>query len=256
MSIYQAIISGIVQGVTEFFPISSSGHLAVLHHLFGFKEPQIAFDIFLHLGTIAAVVIYFWKDIVRVCTKDRRTLALIVLASIPTVIIALILEDVVERSFSSVAAVGWFWVITGLWIAGASLAAHIYRLHQSRKPLGALNSLMIGIAQGIAVLPGISRSGATIATGLMAGLAEEEAFKFSFLLSVPIILAASLKKYLAIRAGIFGSGSLYFILGGIAALAAGLATMHVLSRLIKSRKFFVFSIYCIVAGVLAIFFIR
>ena len=191
MGIFQAIIFGIVQGITEFFPISSSGHLVILQALMGLKEPQLAFDIFLHLGTLLSILIFFRKDILRLFGEDKRLFLLLVIASIPTFIIGFLFKDTVERFFAMPKVVGSMLGLTGAWLVLASL----YTKRQPvKKGPGILNSILIGIAQGVAIMPGISRSGATIATGILTGLDRELSFKFSFLLAIPAILGASILK--------------------------------------------------------------
>jgi undecaprenyl-diphosphatase len=178
MTITQAVIAGFVQGITEFFPISSSGHLVILHHLFGLKEAQLAFDVFLHLGTVAAVVVFFWKDIVALFDNDKQLLWFLALGSVPTFVIGFLFKDVIEQLFVSPRIVGWMLLVTGGWIAVASLVSSILRKANAQAPVGIVNSLIIGVAQGIAIMPGISRSGATISTGLLLGLNERSAVRF------------------------------------------------------------------------------
>jgi len=252
MSILQAIILGIVQGITEFFPISSSGHLAILQSLFGLKEPQIAFDIFLHLGTLASVLIFFRKEISRLFTTDRKWLFFIIVASIPTFIIGFTFKDVVERSFNSPKLVAAMLGITGAWLILASVGA---KKAEPGKGLSILNSILIGIAQGIAVMPGISRSGATIATGILRGLDKELAVRFSFLLAIPAILGASAIKLHKITQGITGSEAGYFLAGGITAMLAGIAAIKILLKLVKDNKLYAFGLYCICMALLGIIFL-
>jgi len=253
MTIYQAVILGIVQGVTEFFPISSSGHLVIAQGLFGFKGPQLAFDILLHLGTLVAIVIFFWKDILGLFGKDRRLLYLLVLSSIPTFIIGLCFKDVVENFFGMPRIAGYMLVVTGLWLGSAAVYS---AKKKAPRGLGAANSIMIGIAQGIAVMPGISRSGATIATGILAGLDRELSFKFSFLLAIPAILGASAVKAHKIGAGLAAKDAVLFLAGAAAAMAAGLFTLKVLENLIKGNRLYLFSIYCVLAGLAVVIFYR
>jgi undecaprenyl-diphosphatase len=250
MNISEALLSGLVQGVTEFFPISSSGHLVLLHSLFGIREPQLAFDIFLHISTLAAILIYFRASVIGIFTKGGPILTAILTASVPTLIIALFLKGAAEKAFSDPKTVGYMLMITGLWLGLCSL---FHRVISSaglarRETPGIFGALMIGVAQGISVMPGISRSGATISTAFLAGLDGEAAFKLSFLMSVPAILGAGALKAAEVVSAVNGHSAACFLVGGAAALLSGLATIWVLDRMIRKRLFFVFGIYCVVAG--------
>ncbi len=248
MTIVQAVISGIVQGVTEFFPISSSGHLVLLHNIFGFKQEMLAFDVFLHFGTILSVVIFFRKEISRIFRKDMRLLKFIVIASLPTFIIGVMLKDVAENLFSMPMVVGYSLVVTGLFLLFASIRAMHWKIIRRRRPLGVKNSLAIGIAQGLSVLPGISRSGATIGTALIAGLDETEALTFSFLLSIPAVLGANLLKVRHIYGNLISGDTAAFLAGALAAAVTGFLVIKALFGILRKNLFFLFGIYCILIG--------
>lgn len=254
MTILQAVVLGIVQGVTEFFPISSSGHLVIMQSLFGIEEPQLAFDIFLHLGTVGAVVAYFRKDIVSFFKGDLRTLGLIVIGSVPTFIMGVLFKDIVEKAFCMPCVVGYMLILTGMWIS----LAHAKSMRPDYKtgPVDAARSVMIGIAQGIAILPGISRSGATISTAMLSGVERSEACRFSFLLSVPAVLGASLFKARDISSGITGSAAMAYLAGGLAAFIAGYLAIRTLLKIVAGKRIYLFGIYCIIAGSLVILFTR
>ena len=248
MTIAQAVISGIVQGVTEFFPISSSGHLVLLHNVFGFKQEMLSFDVFLHFGTILSVVIFFRRDISRMFQKDMRLLKFIVIASIPTFIIGVIFKDAAESFFSMPLVVGSSLIITGLFLLFASIWAIYWKIVKRPRPLGIKNSIAIGIAQGISVLPGISRSGATIGAALIAGLDEAEALKFSFLLSIPAVLGANILKVRQIYGNLISGDTAAFLAGAIAAAVAGFLVIKVLFGIVRRNLFFLFGIYCMLIG--------
>lgn len=252
MNITQAIISGVVQGITEFFPVSSSGHLVILHNLFGLKEPLVAFDIFLHLGTVVAILIFFFKDILGLFTKDRKVLVLLILGSIPAFIIGFLFKDIFESLFGMPKVVGYMLGLTGGWLILGSIGNDYLTKAGARKDLGILNSIIIGIAQAIAIVPGISRSGATIATGMLLGLDKELAFRFSFLLAVPAILGASVFKAGKIGSSLLGSDMLYFAIGGITAMLVGLGAIKLLLRLVKNNQLYLFGIYCILLSAILI----
>ncbi|MDP2928776.1 MAG: undecaprenyl-diphosphate phosphatase [Candidatus Omnitrophota bacterium] len=248
MTMIQAIISGIVQGVTEFFPMSSSGHLVLLHSVFGFRQSMLTFDVFLHFGTILSVLIFFRKEIVNMLRKDKALLKFIIVGSIPTFIIGLLFKDVVENYFSMPRTVGLFLVITGIFLLLASLSAIYRKIIRRNRPLGYLNSIIIGFAQGISILPGISRSGSTIGAALMAGLGESDAVKFSFLLSVPAVLGANILKARQICGNLVSTDTVAFIAGGIAAMVTGFFAIKVLLVILNKNLFFLFGIYCMLMG--------
>lgn len=250
MTIWQAVILGAVQGITEFFPISSSGHLVVLQSLFGLKE-EFVFDVFLHLGTTAAILIYFRKDIIALL-RNIKLVLLIITASIPTAIIGFFFKDAVEKFFGMPNVVGYMLILTGILL----LAANFYQKFMlPGRELGFINSIIVGIAQGIAVMPGISRSGATIGTGILCGLEKEKAFKFSFLLAIPAVLGASMLKLHKITQGIAGKDAICFIVGGLVAMVVGLATIRILLNALIRNKLYIFGLYCILVGSLIIIFI-
>ncbi len=251
MTLLQAVVLGIVQGITEFFPISSSGHLVIFQSLFGLKEPQLAFDVFLHFGTLISIIVFFRKDIISLFGENRKTLLFIIIASVPTFIIGFFAKDAVEKFFGMPRIVGFMLCLTGVWL----FAAYIYCKYSRKKErgLGVVNSIIVGIAQGIAVMPGISRSGATIATGMLSGLSKEEAFRFSFLLALPAVFGASVLKAHKITEGVMGEDAVLFLAGGMIAAITGFIAIKVLLRLIKADKFQLFGIYCVLAGILIIF---
>lgn len=251
MNLLQAIILGVVQGITEFFPISSSGHLVIIQHLFGMKEPMLAFDIFLHLGTTAAILIYFRKEIINILTRERHIAFYIVVASIPTFIIGFMFKDAVEVLFDRPHIVGYMLLATGVLLIASSIYTRSKR-DQAPKKIGVINSLIVGTAQGIAVMPGISRSGATITSGILSGIEKEQAFKFSFLLAIPAVLGASVLKAHKIGAGLISKDLVPFLAGAITAMIVGLFSMSVLLKVVKSNKLYLFGIYCILAASLII----
>ncbi len=247
MNLPQSIILGIVQGITEFFPISSSGHLVIIQGLFGMKEPQLAFDIFLHIGTLISVLIYFRKDIIKIVTKDRFTAVYLIAASIPTFIIGLMFKDIVEELFARPRIVGYALLATGVLLLSAAFYLRFNRTKEHKK-IGIINSILIGAAQGVAIIPGISRSGATIVAGILSGIDKEEAVKFSFLLSIPAILGATIFKCQDIGSSLTSAALPYFISGGLAAAITGIFSISVLLKAVKGDKLYIFGIYCILAA--------
>ena len=239
MTFLDAIISGIVQGVTEFLPVSSSGHLVILHRLIGLKEPQLVFDIFLHVGTLVAVFIVFWQDIVDIFVTKRRTGLYIALGTIVTGIYVLIFGKSIEAGFANPGLVGMMLVITGIWL----ILGRFIRF--STGPITGLKAMIIGVAQAIATLPGISRSGVTISTGLFLGMSPEAAARFSFLLSIPAIIGAFLLKVRG--ADMTGVGVNYFI-GFVISCIVGVLSLKLLLKALHRDRLHFFGVYCIVAG--------
>ncbi|MFH1996420.1 MAG: undecaprenyl-diphosphate phosphatase [Candidatus Omnitrophota bacterium] len=246
-----AVIAGIIQGITEFFPISSSGHLVVLHRLFGVREPLVAFDIVLHGGTLMSVLIFFRGDLLQILTAERKKGIFVILGSIPVAVVGYFFKDAIEGLFAASKAVGAMLIVTGAWLAAAELSVRS-RCRGDKgsrgEPLTWWRALCVGAAQCVAVIPGISRSGSTIGAGLIAGLKKREAFSFSFLLSVPAIFGAIVLKMRGIESRFSGGESAVYALGGFAAMIVGLVSLKILSGVIEKNKLYLFAIYCVLAG--------
>jgi undecaprenyl-diphosphatase len=245
MSYSESIISGIIQGITEFLPVSSSGHLVILHHYFGYQEPQILFDVLLHLGTLFAVFVYFWRDIINMISKDRRLLLLIIVGSVPTAVIGFIFKDIFESLFSNIRAVGLMLFVTAGFLFLGEWAAN-RKKEVSGESLGWIKALLIGIIQGIAIIPGISRSGSTVSGGLLLGLGKKEAVKFSFLLGMPAILGASALEI--VDAGKNLAVTPQMLAGALTAFVIGLPAIFLLIKAVTNSKLKIFAIYCVLAG--------
>ncbi len=263
MEIYQGIILGILQGLTEFLPVSSSGHLVLCQIYFNITEFGLVFDASVHMGTLGAVFIVFFKDIREILislvhyagTRDasghERNLALaaaIIVGSVPTAIIGFALKQFEHVLFTSSLLVGAMLIVTGSLLR---VSRHYYRIEQEEE-LTLSKAVIIGIAQGFAVIPGISRSGATIATGLFTGLDRMTSARFSFLLSIPAILGA---QVISLKDMIESQGYIdpATICGTIAAFIVGLAALKLLLRLVNTGKFHLFAPYCWLIGILALF---
>lgn len=242
-------------------PISSSGHLVFFQSFFGLKEPPIFFDVMLHLGTLSAVVVYFWADILEIsrgmgATLKRRKgngdgaklLFLIILGTIPTGLIGFLFKDWFETFFLKPRLVGVMLLITGLVLW---LTRWTKKEGREIEKMGWRDSILVGIAQGMAIIPGISRSGATISTGLFCGLNRELSGKFSFLLSIPAILGATLFEFKKIDA----VQELWIILVGTAfAFGIGILSLNFLMKINKIGKISNFSYYCWIIGITIIIF--
>jgi len=248
------LILGVIQGFTEFLPVSSSGHLVVGQALLGIHKPGIGLEVLLHLGTALAIVIYFRKDLKRYFdfkTSPRRNLLfLVVLGSIPAGLVGGIFSDVIEKLFESVKTVSLFFIFNGLFLLSTGFKKFSKEEDQKEDPgeftLGPFRAFLIGCAQAIAILPGISRSGSTIGSGLFLDVAPEEAFRFSFLLALPAILGAAL---LEARKGEITIGA-NDILAFLASAITGLFALVILRRAVVEKKLPYFGLYTLALGVL------
>ncbi len=256
MSIIEAIISGLVQGLTEFLPVSSSGHLALIHNIFGFDVSDIFFDICLHLATLVAVIVYFRKYIAGLIER-REVIWLVYLGigTVPAVIAALFFENKITAVFGDPVKVSGMLIVTAFVLFAGQAALLVKRVSRPEATMG--RSVIVGIAQAFALVPGISRSGATISVGMVTGMGQEEAFRFSFLLSIPVISGAFLYKILTQDHMEFAfSAGINYIIGMICAFVMGLISLNILKRVIIAKKLYIFGIYCLAAGVAGILFLR
>lgn len=244
VSVFQAILLSIIQGITEWLPVSSSGHLALMQNIFGFQN--LEFDVFLHIASMLAVILIFWKDIINILDLRKREnliyILLIILALVPASIAGLFFKEAIEKSFSNLAYLGIFFIISGILVYSTKFAKEI------KENITWFDSLFIGVFQAVAVLPGISRSGATISSGLFRGLEKESAVKFSFLLAIPLILGAGLVE----SKNLILSDINYLILisSFIVTFLVSVIAIRLLLRIIKSEKFYLFGIYNLLLGVL------
>lgn len=254
MSATTAIWLGVVQGLTEFLPVSSSGHLVIAQHFMSdFEQPGLTFDVVLHLGTLGAVLLYLRREVGLVLSglkpgslgaPGRHLIGLLVLGTIPAVVVALLFKNAIETSFENLSVVGVSLGITGIWLLVTSRFANGER---SFDGLDAKDALVVGLCQSAALVPGISRSGATIGAGLARGLAPGTAARFSFLLSVPAILGAAvfnLKDAASVRADAW----LSYGAGFLTAFAIGYGAIGIVIKFLESRKFYLFGYYCLVVG--------
>ncbi len=251
MEIYQGILLGILQGVTEFLPVSSSGHLILGQHFFNLTQPMLSFDISVHMGTLFAILIVFFKDIKKIVTEsDIKFISLIITGCIPTAVIGYTIKIWEEVIFSSVLLVGFMLIITGifLWLTRTKQTNYEHKNFKASN-LGYKSAFFIGVCQGVAVIPGISRSGATISAGLFANLDRKMAAKFSFLLSVPAIIGAHILQ-LADSMGKPFTISKATLSGTLAAFITGYIALVFLLKIVNKGKIHIFAPYCITAGVL------
>jgi undecaprenyl-diphosphatase len=259
MDIVQAIILGLVQGVSEFVPISSSGHLVLVPWLLGWPPPGLVFDTMVHWGTLVAVLAYFWRDFIALASAWGRSLAsrnlgepeariawLIIVGTLPAALMGYVGEDFFESLFAAPAWAAGLLLVTGLILA---LSEWLGKRWKEPHQLAFLDSILIGIAQGCAIAPGISRSGATIAAGLFRGLKREAAARYSFLLATPIIFGAGLLQLLDLFKMESATAHLpALILGFLAAAFSGYLCIRFLLSYLQQGKLYVFAIYCWLAG--------
>ena len=264
MSIIQAIVLGIVQGLTEFIPISSSGHLVLIPWLLNWPAPSLAFDVALHWGTVLAVLVFFWRDWLALfwaglaALRDRsladpqaRLLIWLAIATIPAALAGFFLEDFFARAFVTPAAAAAFLIVTALLLVSGEVLA---RSDGEIESLRLANSLLIGIAQAIAILPGISRSGATIAAGRWQGLDRTSAARFSFLLSTPIVIGAGLFQLVDLTQADDLAEQAPLMLSGMAAAAiVGYVCIGWLLRRLQRGSLLPFAAYCALAGLIFLF---
>jgi undecaprenyl-diphosphatase len=265
VTVFQAIVLGVIQGLSEFLPISSSAHLALTPWLFGWPQPGLAFDVALHVGTLIALVWFFWQEWVklaraffsivrkrRIETESERLFAFVTVATIPGGAAGYFLEEYADTVFRTPAINGAMLIIMGviLWLVDRSASQA-----KGMKDMGWTGAIGVGLAQMFAIIPGVSRSGSTITAGRALGFSREAAAVFSFLLSLPIISAAVIfKGSEAIEGGI----TVPLIAGIIAAAASGWLAISVLLKFIARNSYGVFAAYRLVVGaiVLAVAYYR
>jgi undecaprenyl-diphosphatase len=265
MSIVQVIILAIVQGLTEFLPISSSAHLALAPWLLGWKDPGLAFDIALHLGTLVSVLLYFYKDWLQILAqgfglsfthdtqldKNPRLLWMLAAASLPIGVFGLLFGEQAETTWRSPYVIGTMLIVIGVLMA---LAEKVGRQRRGIGDIGLLDSIVIGFSQALAIVPGTSRSGITITTGLFRGLSRESAARFSFLLSTPAIAAAAAKSLydLVKHGGLTPEVRLQFFVGMTVSAIVGCLVISFFLKYIRRHtlKFFIY--YRIVFGIIVI----
>lgn len=267
MTILQAFVLGVVQGITEFLPVSSSAHLVLVPSALGWQlDPGYAFvfDILVQMGTLLAVIVYFAPTLARLIAAawqglrrrrpfddpDSRTAWLVLVATVPAVILGVALHDIVEAAFNSVTAASFFLLVTAALLAGAE------RFGRPERPAAILHlpeAVFIGLAQGLALFPGISRSGATISAGLLRGLLRPEAARFSFLMSVPVMLGAGLIGTRDLLSLSVGAESMAPIaVGFLTAAVVGFLSIRWLLGYLAVHRLYAFAIYCAAAGLVGL----
>jgi undecaprenyl-diphosphatase len=265
-AIEQAAVLGVMQGLTEFLPVSSSGHLVLAQALYGLTEPEVFFDLVLHLGTLTAVLAFyrveffgmlrelgvFFRPGLAVAFRTRplfRLGVLIVVGSVPTAIIGLVFQDFLTSLFNSLLAVGINLLITALFLTISAFRKTVSVKSELEFPIWM--ALAIGLAQGLAIAPGLSRSGVTISLAIMLGMERSLAARYSFLLSVPAVLGAILLTLTDAGSSVFPRGAL--TLGFFTSAVVGFLALVLLSILLKKGRFHFFVPWCLAAGILALY---
>lgn len=285
MSLLQAIIMGIIQGATEFLPVSSSGHLALFKILFHVNtDTGLMFDVMLHLGTLIAIFAVYYKDIIRMVVEAfkiirdvfinivrffrnkfgkeeneylkivtngyRKFVLLVIVSTIPTGIIGLVASDFVEMASEILLIPGICLIITSILLF---ISDRIQGGNKGPKNVSYTNGFIIGICQGIATLPGLSRSGTTIVACLISGFDRRFAVKYSFIMSIPAVLGAAILELKDIStAAISGTEILYYVIGMAVAAIVGYICIKTMLVIVRNKKFTIFSIYCLIIGALSI----
>ena len=257
MNYINVIVLALIQGITEFLPVSSSGHLVITQHFLGWSQDNVLLDVVLHLGTAVAIGVVFWKDILSLfrglVSSDplqkkfaARYIGFIAIGSLPAVLAGFLLKDFFEKMFLTPRATGLFFFVTALFLFAS--------LRKAKNPsqLTVITVLIIGLAQALAILPGVSRSGTTIATALILGIERKEAGRFSFLLGLPAILGAALLEFKGISATVLSPGLIFAAFG--ISLLVGLVALKLLLDFIRRGRLFYFGFYLVALGLACLIF--
>ncbi|MBI5265699.1 MAG: undecaprenyl-diphosphate phosphatase [candidate division Zixibacteria bacterium] len=254
MSYFDAIILGILQGLTEFLPVSSSGHLVLGQALLKVKQPGVAFEVIVHLGTLVSVLVYFRDKIVRLIRSmfdsrmaaERTMLFYLIIGTVPAAVAGLLFKDFFEQLFSAPAVTSGFLLLTGLILLSTRFRK------PGNQPMRLGSAIAMGIGQAIAILPGVSRSGTTISTGIWAGARPSDAAEFSFLLSIPAVGGAVIletHELLHIDQSLMGP----YLVGALFSFAFGILAVSSLLAVIRRGKFEYFAYYCFAVGLLGLY---
>ncbi len=256
MEILDAILLGIVQGLTEFLPVSSSGHLQIAKELLGVEiEQNITFDVTLHAATVLSTILVMWREIWRLLsglfsrklTPEQQYVLKILLSMIPAGLVGILLGDYIEALFSSLIFVGCMLLLTA-----ALLSFAYYAKPKPKEDISYRDAFIIGCAQALATMPGLSRSGSTIATGLLLGNKKESVAHFSFLMVIPVILGKMLLDILSGEMAAMSMGTLPLVAGFVAAFVSGALACKFMIDIVKRGKLIWFAIYCLVVGIVCI----
>lgn len=261
ITIIDGLILGTVQGLTEFLPVSSSGHLVIAEHLLHIQKNDLLLEIVVHLATLLAVFVFFYKDILAL---NFRKCLLLIVGTVPAVAFALLFKDFIESSFNSIWQNAIQLIITGVLLFIAQWKINETEKHpeieEQQTAFDAMSikqSLVIGSWQAVSILPAISRSGATVTGGLLTGMRRQDAFTYSFLLSIPAILGASVLQLSDITAiqALSQQEVIAYSVGAISAFIFGLISLKWFKYVVQKAKLHYFGVYCIVLGILLLLFL-
>lgn len=256
MDLLQSTILGFIQGITEWLPISSTGHLRIAEHSFALTIPAL-FDVLLHVGTLFVTLVYFRKaiwDVLKALAKrdfkseDGKLIPLIIIGTVPTVLIGFFYGNELDMTLSTTLFLGIGFVISGFVLYASKFGK------ENKQEISYIDALIIGTMQGIAIIPSVSRSGFTIVAALLLGIRREQAFKFSFLLSIPSIIGAlGLTVYQQhSELALAGVGLTEIIVGVVVSIIVGFFALKLLWRALASRKFYIFAFYCFILGIVLV----
>jgi len=243
-----AIILGVIQGITEWLPVSSSGHLVLAQQYFGLDVP-VAFDVILHFGTLLVVLVVFWRDIITILSslfrlrwdENTRLLLYIAIATLPIALVGFFLKDFIKSLFQSTIAVGIALLVTGT-------VLYLTKIVKHKKDLGWRDAFFVGLAQAVALVPGISRSGSTISAGLLLGIKREKIARFSFLIFIPAVIGAGVLELGELSSVEF----LPVLVGTLVSVVVGYVSLKWLLRMVKKGNFYHFSWYCWILGIVVL----
>ena len=251
MSLIDAIIIGLVQGITEFLPISSSGHLVIFQNLLNINLPGNLIEVAAHFGTLLSIILIYWKEILNLIInirleKTRKYIFFLIIGTLPSVFFVLSAKSFILEMFESIKSVSLALIITGLVLLLSNLAS------KRNENINLKKGLFIGLAQACAIIPGISRSGMTISAALISGVSNKEAAKFSFLLAIPAILGAIIVTALDIRYEFASTIWLPIVITSVTAFISGYYALKILIKLLESGKFYYFAYYCLLLGLITL----
>lgn len=270
MTLGAIILLALIQGLTEFFPVSSSGHLVLAQQLLGVQSPGLALEVALHLGTVVSVIVVFFSDIVGLWqallsfitdphgkksgaqSTYRRLIGLLIVGSIPAGLLGLLFEDSFERLYGSPRLVGLSLILTGIILVISSRL----RGHKTLNKVTMLDTLIIGVGQGLAITPGISRSGLTISTALFRGLDRDVATRVSFLLAIPAIVGAAMLNLPALVGGQLGYPFWWVAVGVVVSALSGIIAIRSLVKVLKEGRLYYFSYYVWILGLITLWYVR
>lgn len=258
MTLIQSIFLSILQGITEFLPISSSGHLVLAQKLFSFQTPPIFFDALIHFGTIISVVVYFRKELLAILfnlknKENQRLIFMVILGTIPVVVVGLFLQDSIDIIFNSLKMVGISFLISA---AILSLTIFVKKSEKGINEITWRDTLFVGLFQAIAILPGVSRSGSTISSALFRKLDRQSAFRLSFFLAIPAVCGALFLQIIDLKGQAIDGNLINYLIGMVVSALVGLVSLKILNKVLQGGKFYYFAIYCALLGGIILLFLN